>query len=171
MLPQKKKTAGLFNGGIMKRDHNTIIVHGPHAVVPIRITSDTPQFSEDFSDTAASVKLVAHVKLAALGKGFADGDKLQLLLGSNEMGSYTEGSVMGKLVARLSRRFGTAIDVRVARDGDDGQSPASSGDVGYRLSLHPIPEDVTAAQFTGAVRQSLRDIARQMEPRSGRMIG
>ena len=151
----------------MIADADAIVFYKHGVKLPVKVTAYRPEFTQEFDDTRAGVRLLAPISLGFRGEaGPIDGNKLVLLTGRLQPQVYTKSSILGQLIDRLQQRFGNRIEVSVAHDGLDGREPAASGDIGIRIALHPIPDGCTAANFTGAVRQSLRDIAQRMQPRA-----
>ncbi|NBO19132.1 MAG: hypothetical protein EBV03_07910, partial [Proteobacteria bacterium] len=84
-------------------------------------------------------------------------------MGGTNPKHYRGDSVLGVLVNRLERRFGK-VGVLVL-------GGLENNELTYRVQLHPIPDkydgnrDCNSARFIGAVRQELRQIARELDPR------
>lgn len=140
-------------------DHNTVHFTGRYRTyVPVTAISETPWVSPDFSDTRASVLLTAQVGSDHVARKL-DADKVDLLLGTTKPNTYRPHSIIGKLVNRLSARFHSNIEVN-----DVTGIRWEDGQLGIRLSLHPIPDGTDAARFAAAVRQTMRGIAEEMQP-------
>ncbi len=151
---------------VQKSDPNITVLQGLYARVPVRVKSETPGFSPDFSDTWASMKLTADIHSHG-DPHHVDGNKLLLMIGGQNPRQYEPRSVLGVLVGRLEERFGP-IKVQVICTEDDGHNPLDRGELSYRLQLHPIPDNMNAARFGGAVRQTLRAISNELEQECGR---